>query len=54
MRGDVFSKAAYVNREIARSVERGTRVMASEQIQEDLVEEIVRRYKNTLAGLAKY
>ena len=28
--------------------------MASEQIREDLVEEIVRRYKDILAGLAKY
>jgi len=28
--------------------------MASEQVQEDLVEEIVRRYKDILAGLAKY
>jgi len=28
--------------------------MASEQIREDLVEEIVRRYKDILAVLAKY
>jgi len=28
--------------------------MASEQIEEDLVEEIVRRYKDILVGLAKY
>jgi len=28
--------------------------MASGQVEEDLVEEIVRRYKDVLAGLAKY
>jgi len=28
--------------------------MASGQVEEDLVEEIVRRYKGVLAGLAKY
>jgi len=28
--------------------------MASEKVQEDLVEEIVRRYRDALAALAKY
>ena len=37
-----------------RSVERGARVMASEQVQEDLVEEIVQRFRDILKELAKY
>lgn len=37
-----------------RGVQEGTRVMASEQIKEDLVEDIIHRYKAILVGLAKH
>jgi hypothetical protein len=45
---------ALVLRVARGSVKEGTRVVASQQVKEDPVEEIVRRYRDILAGLAKY